>query len=85
MIRDAILTRSVPELGEWSGDNMEFIRYVHSELSEAFEYIKSYQRPEMQNIFFEQSFVFFNLRSWTVLRNFPTLNTPMKSFISPLS
>ncbi|WP_340395603.1 polyprenyl synthetase family protein [Paenibacillus sp. FSL E2-0177] len=59
MIRDAILTRSVPDLGEWSGENMEFIRYVHSELSEAFEYIKSYQRPEMQNIFFEQSFVFF--------------------------
>lgn len=59
MIREAILTRTVPELGEWSGANMAFIRYVHSELREAFEYIKGYQRPEIQKTFFEQSFVFF--------------------------
>lgn len=60
MIRTAILNRVVPELGEWSGENMPFIRFVHSELKEAFEYIRGYQREEMQDAFFEQSFVFFH-------------------------
>lgn len=60
MIRIAILNRVVPEMGEWSGDNMPFIQFVHSELKEAFEYIRGYQREEMQDAFFEQSFVFFH-------------------------
>lgn len=60
MIRDAILTRVVPDLGEYSGNNMDFIRYVHSELREAFEYIKGYQQTALQNAFFEQAFVFFH-------------------------
>ncbi|CAH1058894.1 polyprenyl synthetase family protein [Paenibacillus pseudetheri] len=60
MIRTAILNRVVPELGEWSGENMPFIRFVHSELKEAFEYIRGYQREDIQDAFFEQSFVFFH-------------------------
>lgn len=60
MIRIAILNRVVPEMGEWSGENMPFIQFVHSELKEAFEYIRGYQREEMQDAFFEQSFVFFH-------------------------
>ncbi|WP_458460759.1 polyprenyl synthetase family protein [Paenibacillus sp.] len=59
MIRDALLTGVVPDLGEWKGSNIEVIEYVHSELREAFEYIKDYQRPETQRTFFEQSYVFF--------------------------
>lgn len=59
LIRKALLTGIVPDIGEWNGDNEEVIRYVHSELREAFEYIKNYQRPEMQRTFFEQSYVFF--------------------------
>ncbi|WP_458126700.1 polyprenyl synthetase family protein [Paenibacillus sp. Z3-2] len=59
MIRDALLTGVVPDLGEWKGSNLEVIRYVHSELREAFEYIKNYQRPETQRTFLEQSYVFF--------------------------
>ncbi|MDK8179981.1 polyprenyl synthetase family protein [Paenibacillus sp. UMB4589-SE434] len=60
MIRAALLTGSVPELGEWTGSNLEFIQYVHSELRDAFEYIKLQQGKETQKTFFEQSYVFFH-------------------------
>ncbi|WP_436836451.1 polyprenyl synthetase family protein [Paenibacillus tritici] len=59
LIRSALLTGAVPELGGWTGENMELIAYIHSELSEAFTYIKQQQRPENQQLFFEQSLVFF--------------------------
>ncbi|KOS71498.1 geranyl transferase [Lysinibacillus contaminans] len=60
LIRLTLTTGSVPELGDWNGGNVELIRYVHSELREAFEYIKSHQLPETKKTFFEQSYVFFN-------------------------
>jgi len=60
LIRTALLTGSVPELGEWSGANLSMVRFVHAELRDAFEYIKSYQRPETRQPFFEQSYVFFH-------------------------
>lgn len=60
MIREAILNRAVPDLGEWTGANIDFLRYVHAELREAFEYIRDYQSSELQDTFFEQSFVFFH-------------------------
>ncbi|WP_088834894.1 polyprenyl synthetase family protein [Paenibacillus tyrfis] len=60
MIRTALLTGSVPELGEWSGARKAMILYVHAELREAFEYMKSRQRPETQHLFFEQAYVFFH-------------------------
>lgn len=59
MIRTALLTGTVPEPGDWTGEYLHFIHYVHSELREAFEYIKNYQRPDAINTFFEQSYVFF--------------------------
>jgi len=60
-IRTALLTGAVPEaLGEWSGAKGAMFRYIRSELSEAFEYIKLRQRPEEQSLFFEQAFVFFH-------------------------
>ena len=60
LIRTTLITGSVPELGEWAGDNMDLIRYIHSELRDAFEYIKFHQRPETMKSSFEQSYVFFN-------------------------
>ncbi|MDQ0195279.1 polyprenyl synthetase family protein [Paenibacillus wynnii] len=61
MIRTALLTGIVPELSGWGGsNNMEIIQYVHSELRDAFEYIKEHQRADTQETFFEQSYVFFH-------------------------
>jgi geranylgeranyl pyrophosphate synthase len=60
MIRTALLTGSVPVLGKWSGRHAEWIRYVHAELRDAYEYIKKRQRPDTQAAFFEQSYTFFH-------------------------
>lgn len=60
MIRAALLSGSVPELGNWTGNHMKLIQYIHSELSDAFEYIKEHQRPDTQQTFFEQAYVFFH-------------------------
>lgn len=60
VIRTALLTGSVPELGEWSGTSKAMIQFVHAELREAFEYIKRHQQPETQHLFFEQTYVFFH-------------------------
>ncbi|WP_028608413.1 polyprenyl synthetase family protein [Paenibacillus harenae] len=60
MIRSALLTGTVPDLGEWAGTNKTMIRYVHAELREAFECIKRHQQPETQRLFFEQAYVFFH-------------------------
>ncbi|MBW4080889.1 polyprenyl synthetase family protein [Paenibacillus sp. S150] len=59
MIRTALLTGTAPELGEWQGDNRRLIHYIHSELSEAFEYIKEHQEPDTRQTFFGQSYIFF--------------------------
>ena len=60
LIRTTLITGFVPELGEWTGDNKDLIQYIHSELKDAFEYIKAHQQPETMKSFFEQSYVFFN-------------------------
>nr|WP_174523417.1 polyprenyl synthetase family protein [Neobacillus drentensis] len=60
LIRTTLITGNVPELGKWSGKNVNLIRYIHSELRDAFEYIKSHLRPESSKKFFEQAYVFFN-------------------------
>ncbi|MEH7076801.1 polyprenyl synthetase family protein [Neobacillus drentensis] len=60
LIRSTLITGTVPELGEWSGKNVNLIRYIHAELRDAFEYIKSHLRPETEQKFFEQAYVFFN-------------------------
>ncbi|WP_159886057.1 polyprenyl synthetase family protein [Paenibacillus puerhi] len=59
MIRTALLTRAVPEPGEWAGDKRAMLQYVHAELKEAFEYIERHQQPETRHLFFEQAYVFF--------------------------
>ena len=60
LIRTTLITGAVPELEEWTGNNRDLIQYIHSELRDAFEYIKAHQRPETREEFFEQSYVFFN-------------------------
>lgn len=60
LIRTTLTIGSVPELKKWDGDNFELIRYVHGELRNAFEYIKSQQLEETKKSFFEQSYVFFH-------------------------
>lgn len=60
LIRTTLVTGNVPELGEWSGENASFIQYVHSELREAFQYIKAHQQSDTKKYFFEQSYVFFH-------------------------
>ncbi|KFN10747.1 polyprenyl synthetase family protein [Paenibacillus macerans] len=60
MIRAALISGTVPEPGEWSGGQRELMRYVYTELREAYEYIKSRQPAEAQRTFFDQSYVFFH-------------------------
>ncbi|WP_117149114.1 polyprenyl synthetase family protein [Paraliobacillus zengyii] len=59
LIRTSLITRNVPELSNWTGKNKELISFIHSELKEAFEYIKAHQDPETIDAFFEQAYVFF--------------------------
>ncbi|SOB99595.1 geranylgeranyl pyrophosphate synthase [Ureibacillus xyleni] len=60
IIRTALLTGTVPRLGEeWESERLQFMQYIHSELHEAFEYIKSHQTNETIHEFFEQAYVFF--------------------------
>ncbi len=69
MIRTALLTGAVPELGDWTGNNMELIQYIHSELSDAFEYIKEHQRYRIHSKPFSSSpMSFFIPRISTVSR-----------------
>ncbi|MCM3710691.1 polyprenyl synthetase family protein [Sporosarcina luteola] len=60
LIRTTLVTRSVPELGKWTDTNKELMQYIHSELRDAFAYIKGCLRQETKNNFFEQSYVFFH-------------------------
>ncbi|WP_411348684.1 polyprenyl synthetase family protein [Paenibacillus sp. WLX2291] len=69
LIRRALVTGSVPRLGDWSGSQPDLIRYIHSELREAFEYIKGRQQPHVQSVFFEQAYVFFQAQDVDRTRN----------------
>ncbi|WP_034333543.1 polyprenyl synthetase family protein [Bacillus sp. J37] len=60
LIRTTLVTGSVPDLGEWKGENKELMTFIHSELQQAFDYIKVYQSPEKMSSFLEQSYVFFH-------------------------
>lgn len=60
LIRETLITGVVPPLREWDGDNIDLIKYIHSELRESFEYIKDYQKNDRMESFLNQSYVFFN-------------------------
>lgn len=59
LIRTTLVTGVVPKLGVWEGKNKELIRYIHSELRDAFMYMKVHQQQETRKQFFEQAYVFF--------------------------
>lgn len=79
MIQQALLTGIVPDLGEWKGPQLEVIRYVHSELREAFEYIRNYQHEEMRHTFLNSLMCSFNRRRSIVARSYPMRIIRMKS------
>lgn len=59
LIRSALLTQKVPEMGSWSEEKQSFMTFIYEELKEAFEYIKIHQLQNNENNFFEQAFIFF--------------------------
>ncbi|GHI00216.1 polyprenyl synthetase family protein [Neobacillus kokaensis] len=59
LICTTLITGTVPRLGNWTGKNSNLIRFIHSELTEAFDYIKANQRETNRKNFFEQAYVFF--------------------------
>jgi len=62
LIRYALINRNVPEFRKWTGSHSGFIRFIHSELRAAFEYIKSHQAQETRDIFFGHAYVFFHFQ-----------------------
>ncbi|HWQ70939.1 MAG TPA: polyprenyl synthetase family protein [Desulfitobacteriaceae bacterium] len=60
LIRTALVSGNVPDLGQWAGKNAELISYIHAELRDSFEFIKASQPPPALIPFFEQAYVFFN-------------------------
>ncbi|MGL4847771.1 MAG: polyprenyl synthetase family protein [Clostridium sp.] len=60
IIRETLIKGEVAELGEWSGENEKLIRFIHSELKEGFEYIKSNQNEKSVEAFLNLSYIFFN-------------------------
>ena len=60
LIRQTLVTGSVPELGSWTGANKELIHFIHAELRDAFLYIQERLILETKDQFFKQSYVFFH-------------------------
>ncbi|PKG24696.1 polyprenyl synthetase family protein [Niallia nealsonii] len=59
LIRTTLKEGNVPEFSEWKGKNKQLIQSIHSELKEAFLYIKANQKEESLEAFLQQSYVFF--------------------------
>lgn len=84
MIRETLLNGTVPELGEWKGSNLELIHFVHSELRDAFDYMKKYQRPDTLQTFFEQSFVFFHSQHLDRIKTLTNANYSNEELYLPI-
>lgn len=84
LIRTTLTTGPVPALHNWSGDNLELITYIHSELREAFEYIKTNQRQERSDHFFEQSYVFFHSQEVDRVKNLSNPNYSNEELFIPV-
>lgn len=59
LIRTTLITGTVPPLGNWAEKNLELLTNIHSELRDAFMYIKTNQPTGKMESFLEQSYVFF--------------------------
>ncbi|KAA0955503.1 polyprenyl synthetase family protein [Sporosarcina sp. ANT_H38] len=84
LIRSTLIAGSVPEWEEWTGKNAELIRFIHSELRDAFEYIKGLQQPETRKSFFEQSYVFFNAQEVDRVKNLSNANYTNEELYIPV-
>ena len=84
LIRTTLITGSVPKLEEWTGKNAGLIRFIHSELREAFEYIKDHQGSETQKLFFEQSYVFFNSQEVDRVKDLSNANYTNEELYIPI-
>ncbi|MBG9733478.1 polyprenyl synthetase family protein [Paenibacillus alvei] len=84
MIREALLTGVVPDIGEWQGKHNEIIYFIHSELREAFKYIKEYQSPLTESHFFEQSYVFFCAQNIDRVKNLANANYTNEELYIPV-
>jgi geranylgeranyl pyrophosphate synthase len=84
MIRTTLIAGSVPELGEWTGTNKDLIRFIHSELKEAFDYIKSHQRRETRKNFFEQTYIFFHSQEVDRLKDLTNVNYTNEELYIPI-
>ncbi len=84
LIRATLITGKVPELGEWTGKNGDLARYVHSELRDAFEYIKSHQGPASLKLFFEQAYVFFNSQEVDRMKDLSNTNYTNEDLYIPI-
>ena len=84
LIRTTLVTGAVPELTEWTGENADLIRYIHSELRDAFEYIKDHQRQETRQHFFEQSYVFFNSQEVDRVKDLSNANYTNEELYIPI-
>ena len=84
IIRTSLITGSVPTLDKWTGKNADLIQFIHSELRNAFEYIKALQRPETRNDFFEQSYVFFNSQEVDRVKDLSNANYTNEELYIPI-
>lgn len=84
MIREALFTGIVPELGMWTGKHTDMFHFIHSELSEAFTYIKGYQNPRSENTFFEQSNVFFHSQDIDRVKDLANANYTNEELYIPI-
>ena len=84
LIRTTLITGSVPELDEWTGKNKDLIIYIHSELREAFGYIKTHQRQVTRKNFFEQAFVFFQSQEEDRVKDLSNANYTNEELYIPI-
>ncbi|KMT20770.1 polyprenyl synthetase family protein [Clostridium cylindrosporum] len=84
LIRTTLITGSVPELEEWTGSNGDLIRYIHSELREAFEYIKGHQGQDTIKSFLQQAYVFFNSQEVDRLKDLSNSNYTNEEIYIPV-
>lgn len=60
LIYESIVTGTVSDFNDWTGENKELIEYIQKELNEAFNYIKNNQNHQTIKSFFEKCYIFFN-------------------------
>ncbi|MCJ8007261.1 polyprenyl synthetase family protein [Lederbergia wuyishanensis] len=84
LIRTTLITGTVPELEGWTGNNKDLIRYIHSELSNAYNYIKAHLRTKTTDSFFEQSYVFFHSQEVDRIKDLSNANYTNEDLYIPI-